>query len=573
MLKRPTLWRFHSKGDEVRRGVWLLDTQRSGLQPYSEESATILEDAYLFLKWSQRNKQSQTEDESIIDSVLLTVQVTHGDESQLVQFRSLNQITASQKSVAGGFSLFKRRVYRGIQNDEDEVQNFNSNGDKPPAQIFREEVYDRLPKTIAAPIPLVKAFPHTNNLYQERVDKEDDVDHLVLVVHGVGEMLRAGDLLGLSMPAISASIIDCCDSLRENHVQVTEKIEAYSDHGRVEFLPIEWHEPFAIKSRGPQVEGQQSGQSATLTDISLDTIPHLRNFANDTMLDILFFMSPKHHDLMVDIVCTELNTVVVKYRKLTGFEGKISLLSHSLGSVISWDILSNEHRSLGIETRMRSQQGGSRPELSNYEKIPPSLNFEVECSFMIGSPVAVFLMMRNQNETSSSNIQLPGCNRVYNIFHPFDPVAYRIEPLIHSTNSKIEPEIIPNWKGGLRVKYKTQLWWRKIIDETEKAKRSAIMAVEAGIEGIGLLDEAEDEEFVHGENTHVNDVTNAHASNSEDIGQDGSLSKGYRLDYMIQEKEIEIANEYIAALAAHSSYWGEKDLSLFVLEQIYSNKQ
>ena len=218
-------------------------------------------------------------------------------------------------------------------------------------------------------------------------------------------------------------------------------------------------------------------------------------------------MSPKHHDLMVDIVCTELNTVVVKYRKLTGFEGKISLLSHSLGSVISWDILSNEHRSLGIETRMRTQQGGSRPELSNHEKIPPSLNFEVECSFMIGSPVAVFLMMRNQNETSSSNIQLPGCNRVYNIFHPFDPVAYRIEPLIHSTNSKIEPEIIPNWKGGLRVKYKTQLWWRKIIDETEKAKRSAIMAVEAGIEGIGLLDEAEDEEFVHGENMHVNDVT------------------------------------------------------------------
>ena len=131
----------------------------------------------------------------------------------------------------------------------------------------------------------MKAFPHTNNLYQERLDKEDDVDHLVLVVHGVGEMLRAGDLLGLSMPAISASIIDCCDSLRENHVQVTEKNEVFSDHGRVEFLPIEWHEPFAIKSRGPQVYGQQSGQSATLTDISLDTIPHLRNFANDTMLD------------------------------------------------------------------------------------------------------------------------------------------------------------------------------------------------------------------------------------------------------------------------------------------------
>lgn len=37
---------------------------------------------------------------------------------------------------------------------------------------------------------------------------------------------------------------------------------------------------------------------------------------------------------------------------------------------------------------------------------------------------------------------------------------------------------------------------------------------------------------------------------------------------MLQEKEIENANEYVAALAAHSCYWLEKDLSLFVARQI-----
>lgn len=41
-----------------------------------------------------------------------------------------------------------------------------------------------------------------------------------------------------------------------------------------------------------------------------------------------------------------------------------------------------------------------------------------------------------------------------------------------------------------------------------------------------------------------------------------------RIDYMLQEKEIENANEYVAALAAHSSYWLEKDLSLFIARQI-----
>eukprot|EP00957_Ditylum_brightwellii_P100844 7685802-Ditylum_brightwellii.AAC.1 len=60
------MWRFHGPGDEVRRGVWLLDTKRHGLQPYSEESAAVLEDAYLFLKWSFF--QNTRGDESGIDS-------------------------------------------------------------------------------------------------------------------------------------------------------------------------------------------------------------------------------------------------------------------------------------------------------------------------------------------------------------------------------------------------------------------------------------------------------------------------------------------------------------------------
>jgi DDHD domain len=43
----------------------------------------------------------------------------------------------------------------------------------------------------------------------------------------------------------------------------------------------------------------------------------------------------------------------------------------------------------------------------------------------------------------------------------------------------------------------------------------------------------------------------------------GKLNQGRRIDYMLQEKEIEAANEYVAALAAHSCYWQEKDISLF----------
>ena len=60
---------------------------------------------------------------------------------------------------------------------------------------------------------------------------------------------------------------------------------------RVEYLPIEWHESFAMRSRWAPGE-QGTSSPVTLHDISLTTIPHMREFANDTMLDSeSFFLS------------------------------------------------------------------------------------------------------------------------------------------------------------------------------------------------------------------------------------------------------------------------------------------
>ncbi len=274
VLMRPTLWRFYGPGNTVRRGVWLMDTQRYGLQPYCEESSAILEEAYLFLKWKKFSAERDN-----IESVLLTVQVLgpDGEETQLVQFRSLTQITAIQKSVAGGLALFKRRVYRGAEQN----QNENSYQHKGDSKI-----------TIAAPNDVVGS---SMKRYSQIVSNEsDDADHLVLVVHGIGEMLRTNDLFGMPLPGLSASLIDCCSSLRTNHAEVLNAYQSLSrietdigdsEYGnkRVEFLPIEWHESFSIASRESGQEGPEGG--ASLSDISLETIPHLRNFANDTMLD------------------------------------------------------------------------------------------------------------------------------------------------------------------------------------------------------------------------------------------------------------------------------------------------
>nr|POE76241.1 phospholipase sgr2 [Quercus suber] len=71
------------------------------------------------------------------------------------------------------------------------------------------------------------------------------------------------------------------------------------------------------------------------------------------------------------------------------------------------------------------------------------LEFKVDTFFAVGSPLGVFLTLRNirigigkgKEYWGEENIseEMPACRQMFNIFHPFDPVAYRsvIVPLLH----------------------------------------------------------------------------------------------------------------------------------------------
>ncbi|XP_031263276.1 phospholipase SGR2-like [Pistacia vera] len=63
------------------------------------------------------------------------------------------------------------------------------------------------------------------------------------------------------------------------------------------------------------------------------------------------------------------------------------------------------------------------------------LEFKVYTFFAVGSPLGVFLALRNirigigkgQDYMDEENIieEMPACRQMFNIFHPYDPVAYR----------------------------------------------------------------------------------------------------------------------------------------------------
>ncbi|XP_013794792.1 protein retinal degeneration B-like isoform X2 [Limulus polyphemus] len=69
------------------------------------------------------------------------------------------------------------------------------------------------------------------------------------------------------------------------------------------------------------------------------------------------------------------------------------------------------------------------------------LDFEVCDFFMFGCPLGMVMAYRKMLSLDDKNIPppRPSCNQVYNLFHPTDPSAVRIEPLLSARFSQLPP--------------------------------------------------------------------------------------------------------------------------------------
>ncbi|KAG1670493.1 SEC23-interacting protein [Nymphon striatum] len=77
--------------------------------------------------------------------------------------------------------------------------------------------------------------------------------------------------------------------------------------------------------------------------ITLKSIPKLRHFANDTVLDVLYYTSPVYCETIIDTVCSEINRLLnIFLHRNPRFNGKKSVIGHSLGSLILYDLLVNQ---------------------------------------------------------------------------------------------------------------------------------------------------------------------------------------------------------------------------------------
>lgn len=103
---------------------------------------------------------------------------------------------------------------------------------------------------------------------------------------------------------------------------------------RIEVLPISWH---------ATLHSGDTGIDKKLQAITLESIPKLRHFTNDTLLDILFYTSPVYCQTIMQTVGSEMNRLhaLFKERNPT-FDGGIYIGGHSLGSLILFDLLCHQ---------------------------------------------------------------------------------------------------------------------------------------------------------------------------------------------------------------------------------------
>ncbi|KAM9365052.1 SEC23-interacting protein isoform 2-T2 [Pholidichthys leucotaenia] len=210
-----------------------------------------------------------------------------------------------------------------------------------------------------------------------------------------------------------------------------------------------------------------------------------------------------------------------------------------------------------------------------------SLDFEPVNFFALGSPVGMFLTVRGI-EKIEETYQLPTCKGFFNIYHPLDPVAYRIEPMI-MPELDLKPVLIPHHKGRkrLHLELKESLSrmgsdlkqgfisslrsaWQTLNEFARAHTSSTQLQAQLAI----VADQIEEEEKNVQEEQKIVESPEPQKEEYSQV-KIGMLNGGNRIDYVLQEKPIESFNEYLFALQSHLCYWQSEDTALLLLKEIY----
>ncbi|XP_058912343.1 phospholipase DDHD1 isoform X7 [Kogia breviceps] len=502
--------------------------------------------------------------------------------------------------------------------------------------LYSDATTSKIARTVTQKLGFSKASSSGTRLHRGYVeeatleDKPSQTAHIVFVVHGIGQKMDQGRII-----KNTAMMREAARKIEERH---------FSNHAtHVEFLPVEWRSKLTL-------------DGDTVDSITPDKVRGLRDMLNSSAMDIMYYTSPLYRDELVKGLQQELNRLYSLFcSRNPDFEekgGKVSIVSHSLGCVITYDIMTGWNPVRLYEQLLQKEEELPDEQWMSYEERhlldelyitkqrmrdieerlhglkassmtqTPALKFKVENFFCMGSPLAVFLALRGirPGNTGSQDHILPReiCNRLLNIFHPTDPVAYRLEPLILKHYSNISPVQIHwyNTSNPLPYEYMKPSFLHPAKEPTSISDSEGVSTIPSPVtspvlsrrhygesitnigkasilgaasigKGLGGMlfsrfgrssasqpseasrDSVEDEKkpVASPPTSTVATQTLAHSSSGF---LDSALELDHRIDFELREGLVE--SRYWSAVTSHTAYWSSLDVALFLLTFMYKHE-
>jgi len=392
-------------------------------------------------------------------------------------------------------------------------------------------------------------------------DERGQVTDLVLVAHGIGQKLAERVETYHFTHAINAF-------RRAINVELgSEEIKSVLRDGQngIMVLPVNWRQNLSFEDGGPMTADDKDAyapESFGLRDIEPKTIPAVRGMISDVMFDIPFYMS-HHKPKMVAALVSEANRVYRLWcRNNQGFarNGRVHILAHSLGSVMTLEVLSRQPTSISVLDLNKPA------EVDHFE-------FDTKNLFFIGSPSAFFLLLERGALMPRRNRWKPGVDptvvqpdeivgesgafgciavdNIYNILAREDAVAYLL-------NGTVDPAYAASLKTAYVPSATTGFF---------QSVGNAMWSMVPGMSSSATKDKptnpaAEEDQRPPPLRLPSQLELEVHDFTREEMAEQKAylLNDNGQIDYFIRSGGGPLEIQYLNMLSAHSSYWYNTDL-------------
>lgn len=391
------------------------------------------------------------------------------------------------------------------------------------------------------------------------------ITDLVLVAHGIGqkfaervESFHFTHAINLFRRAVNIELGN-----------PTVKKLLREDQNGLMILPLNWRMGLSFADGGPVEETRDSehlAETFDLKDIEPSTIPAVRSMMSDVMFDIPFYMS-HHKGKMITALVSEANRVFRLWcQNNPGFadKGRVHLIAHSLGSVMTIDIL--------------SRQPTKAPKLNLSLSTPPStvfFEFDTTDLFLVGSPVGFFLLLergsliprqgRHKVDADRNNAIAKaatgeagtfGClavDNLYNVLAKEDPIAYLLTGAID-----------PGYAAGLKTAYVPSTA-TSLMKSMGSAIRQMVPGVSPAPDPLAVEPERPSTVRLPSQlELEVHDFTR------EEIAEQKAylLNDNGQIDWFLRSTGGPLEIQYLNMLSAHTSYWTNQDFIRMICLEI-----